>query len=276
MKTFVFYLSVLILLCGCASRQVSLHSQTAHNYGKRAFDSFNSGDFSDALLNYNQAFRYAGLSDEPLLKAQYLFNIGRIHFEMDHFDSAANYFSASLKEFSFYGDSADEASAAAWLVMCYAYQGDFDNAELLRKTAVFQRNRLNKHFWYTVLARLEIAQTDYDEASLLLDSASIPLKKRKDKELLSMNCFYRGLIAGRQGRLQDSRLLLDSSLALSDGLAATYRRWKILLELSKVSYCLDLNSEAAQRYYYRSEECRPTGVKFPEISEISDCMIKKD
>lgn len=269
MKLIHLLLVLLLPLLGCAPKTVSLHAQSAHSYGNRAFNSFISGDFIAALTNYGKAFTYAGYSDDPVLQAQYLFNIGRIYFEMDQYDSANRYFSASLQEYIFYHDSSGEAAVTAWKAMSYSFSGKHDSAEILCTTAGFNRNRSNLPFWYTVRARMESAKRNYLHASLLLDSALNILRKKEDFDLLSMNCFYRGSIAAVEKRFDKALMLLDSAIELSNESGAKYRRWKILLKLVEVNISLH-NENAAHRFYYRAMECAPSGVTLPGIREINN------
>lgn len=266
----ILIIVIIIIFCSCSNRHVSMQSQTAHIYGKRAYERFNNCDFHNALVNYHKAFANAGISDEPLLQAQYLFNIGRVFFEMELFDSAEQYFSACIHEYHYYQDSVAEAASIAWKTMCLAILGKNDSVKNMTENFTFLRNRLNLNFWYNINARIEMALGNLTRASIFLDSSLNVLQKKRNYESLALNCFYRGQVAAFQGDYNRALVLLDSALIVSEVTDIKYRRWRMHLEIAKINYCLGNNS-IGERYYYRALQCIVSGVKFPEIDSVAYC-----
>jgi tetratricopeptide (TPR) repeat protein len=263
-------LTACIVLSGCAGRQIPAHVQSVRVLGSRGYDCFNAGNFQCAITNYQKAFLQSGSYDEPLLKADYLFNIARVYFELERYDSAVSYFSNCISEYLFYKDSAKLHTATAFHSLALALSGDMDGALKISCSDAFKRNQIDPVFNYTVNARLLQIQKKYAQASLLYDSAFVLLRKSGDVYGLSVNYYYRATIAFSQNDLPRSEALFDSAIVAMDKIPQRFRRWKILAGLSAVNFCQG-EDETAMRFFYRAQECVPAGITIPDLESLKNC-----
>jgi len=267
MKTFIkIGLFCMLVFFSCGGRKTSGYDYAAGAYGKSAYACFNEGDFTGAKKLYSKALLIAQHSDMPSLKARYLFNIGRVYFEEDAFDSAQKYFLESYSEFLFLGDTLSASSAAGFICLSYAGIGALDSAKMIADGT----GTGGGAFWGMVRGRLYLNEGRPEDALREFSAVADLYKKKKNFEQLSLNCFLRGKAALYLKDFKRSRELLDSSIVLLDKTGVRYSRWRVLTGLSALEFCTG-EEQRGVMFYRRAQECAPEGVIIPALEKVKSC-----
>ena len=259
----------IVLFCiGCGGTK-SRFRNDASTFGRKAYAAFITGNLTNALVYYNKGAMLAGKLDNPLQKTHYLFNIGRVYFELEHYDSAEIFFSGAEGALLLLGDTLSASGAAGYVALCKLYQDDIPGAQTVFSTWA-GRGIGERHFWTTIEARIARYAKQLDESERLLES--IVLSGRKKKELfgLALNSYYRASIRCAKKDYHGAKVLLHEALQYLDISPEQFRRWKILLGLSTVEFCAG-NSEKGAFYHARAQECAPVGVQIPALHTLSTC-----
>jgi tetratricopeptide (TPR) repeat protein len=245
---------------------------TARSYGSRAAQLFTEGNCIGAIKEYQKAYIHAARADMPLQQAQYLFNIGRVWYELDNTDSADIAFRAAYREFMYYQDSASASSSAGFISLTFCKRGKYDSAMSWYKRGRPKDLKSNEEitFWLTIQALISLLQNRISEASAWLDRAYEAYKKEKSWNGIAQVDYYRARIAYAQSKYEEARELLTVSLASLDKTPERFRRWRVLAASAMVSFCLG-DAEAGERFYRRSLDCIPRGVSLPHRDSVTIC-----
>jgi tetratricopeptide (TPR) repeat protein len=267
--------ALISLLFACAGPQKPDPGSDARLYGSHASSCFTGGNFQAALSEYRRAYVAAAKVDLPLLQAQYLFNIGRVYYELGALDSADSAFQASYREHIFYKDDETSRTVAGFIALVSARQGRYDNA-----FEWYERGRPQElkdpestAFWLTVQAVVGMVKDRMPEAESYLDRAMISYKKEKKYNGMAQVDYYRAAIAFSSANYEDAKQHLAESLAFLDKSPERYRRWRVLLASATVAFCMH-DAEQGQRYYKRALDCVPKGIALPSDDEVTGCPKK--
>jgi tetratricopeptide (TPR) repeat protein len=200
-KTIIVIFTALFLF-SCAGPQKPDPGTEARKYGSRASAYFTESNLQAALVEYRHAYVAAAKVDLPLLQAQYLFNIGRVYYELGVLDSADTAFQASYRELVFYKDDETGRTVAGFIALVYARQGRYDNA-----FEWYERGRPQElkdpgstAFWLTVQAVVGMVKDRSSEAEGYLDRAMLCYKKLKNYNGMAQVDYYRAAIAHSSAR----------------------------------------------------------------------------
>ncbi|MBN2189120.1 MAG: tetratricopeptide repeat protein [Chitinispirillaceae bacterium] len=266
-------IALLVISCGGARRLDP--GEPSRWYGALAAAKFTEGNLNGALAEYRKALAAASRADLPAVQAKYLFNIGRVNYELGRIDSAENAFSAAYADFRFYRDTARAARAAGYLALVNVLKGRYDSAAAWygRGRPAELRGNAETAFWLAVQARLCIMNDRMDEAMGYLDRAMESCRKGKMHSGMAQVEYCRAAIACSRSRYDEARAALASSLASLDKAAERYRRWRVLLAASAVAFCLG-DREAGTRYRNRAAACAPKGIDVPSPDSAGACRLK--
>jgi tetratricopeptide (TPR) repeat protein len=260
------------ILCACGGPKKPDPGAGARLFGARASQAFAQGNLAGALSDYKKAYVAAARADLPQQQAQYLFNIGRVYYEMGVLDSAEAMFENARREFVFCRDPGNAAFAAGFMALAYCHRGMYKNA-----FEWYQRGRPEKladrraaAFWLTVQALLAMMNERIPEAEGYLDKAMEACRKEKMHNAMAQIDYYRAAIAFSAARYHDAQGRLDASLASLDKAVERYRRWRVLLAAATVSFCLS-DEENGQRFFRRAADCAPAGIEIPAADSIRFC-----
>jgi tetratricopeptide (TPR) repeat protein len=273
-KTPVGILMVFLLLT-CGGPPKPDPGDGARGYGSRASAFFTEGNLLGALADYKHAYVAAAKVDLPLQQAQYLFNVGRVYYELGLLDSADTAFQASYREMNFYHDEENARTVAGFIALLYARRGLYDNA-----FTWYERGRPQvlkdpgpTAFWLTVQAVVGMVKDRAPEAEGYLDRAMECYTKEKRYNGMASVDYYRASIAFSSANYEEARRQLTESLALLDKAPERYRRWRVLLASATVAFCVH-DSDAGQRYYKRALDCAPAGIVMPPVNDVTTCPKK--
>jgi tetratricopeptide (TPR) repeat protein len=261
-----------LTLLSCGGTRAPDPGETARMYGARASEQFAEGNLLGARAGYEKAYAVAAQADLPREQAKYLFNIGRVWYELGSLDSAEAAFLTAYRDFTYYHDAEGGASAAGFIALVNALAGKHDSA-----FAWYGRGRPEKlsgnaqtAFWLSVQAQLCIAKDRIPEAQGYLDKAMECAKKDKMFGSMAHIEFCRAGIAYTAANYAEARVSLGESLAKIDKAPERYRRWRVLFAYATVSFCLH-DEEAGVRYYTRAVDCAPKGIAVPVIDSARTC-----
>ena len=264
-----------LLLFNCAGPQKPDPGADARLFGSHASSYFTEGNLLSALAEYKHAYVAAAKVDLPLLQAQYLFNIGRVYYELGVLDSADSAFEAAYRELAFYKDEETGRTVAGFIALVYARQGSYDNA-----FEWYERGRPQElkdpestAFWLTVQAVVCMVKDRMPEAESYLDRAMISYKKEKKYNGMAQVDYYRAAIAFSSANYEDAKQHLAESLVFLDKAPERYRRWRVLLASATVAFCLH-DTDSGQHFYKRALDCVPKGIALPSDGEVTGCPKK--
>lgn len=267
--------AVVVLFLNCAGPQKPDPGADARLFGSHASSYFIQGNLLPALTEYKHAYVAAAKVDLPLLQAQYLFNIGRVYFELGVLDSADSAFQASYRELVFYKDEETGRTVAGFIALVYARQGRYDDA-----FAWYERGRPQElkdpgsiAFWLTVQAVVGMVKDRMPAAESYLDRAMLSYKQEKNYNGMAQVDYYRAAIAFSSANYDDAKQHLAESISYLDKSAERYRRWRVLLASATVAFCLH-DADSGQRYYKRALDCVPKGIVLPSDDEVTGCPKK--
>lgn len=268
-------IAMALLLLSCAGPRKPDPGAVAHLHGSHALSYFTEGNLQRAIEEYKQAYAAAAKVDLPLLQAQYLFNIGRVYYELGALDSADSAFRSSYHDLVFYKDDVTGRTVAGFIALVCARQGRYDNA-----FEWYERGRPQElkdpgstAFWLTVQAVVGMVKDRMPEAESYLDRAILGYKKLKNYNGMAQVDYYRAAIAFSSVNYEDAKQHLAESMAFLDKSAERYRRWRVLLASATVAFCMH-DTEAGQRYYERALDCVPNGIALPQGGEVTGCPKK--
>lgn len=263
---------ITVLLLGCIGPHKPDPGDLARRYGSLASADFTEGNLAVALAEYKHAYVAAAKVDLPLKQAQYLFNIGRVYYELGLLDSADTAFRASYRELVFYKDDETGRTVAGFIALVYARQGRYDNA-----FEWYERGRPQilkgpelTAFWLTVQAVVGMVRNRAPEAEGYLDRAMECYKKIKMYNGMSGVDYYRASISFSSANYEEAKQHLVESMAFLDKSPERFRRWRVLLASATVAFCLH-DTDAGQRYYKRALDCVPAGVALPPVGKVTSC-----
>ncbi|MFP4163229.1 MAG: hypothetical protein ACLFVE_04550 [Chitinispirillaceae bacterium] len=270
MKCFALLLSM-VLFFGCASRGKKAVFRNWDTYGIRAYRYFLEGDFVKSIQLYKRGYVHARRADDVSKAAQYLFNTGRVFYEMGFNDSAEVYLSRSYEDMLYYRDSVPASRAAALLSVCEAGRGDKEKSSgWFEKTRVL-RGEDCPHFYSCVKTKCSFLLSGRIENPETLESALNYYRKEKNHASLSQIYLIQARQAQRKGDCLSSRELLEKALGALDKSPERFRRHEVLVSLSSVLFCSG-EDEAGRRFYGRAVDCAPLGVEIPSLEQISTCQ----
>jgi tetratricopeptide (TPR) repeat protein len=267
----IFIIHGILLLFLCSGPKVD-PGATARIYGARALQLFAEGNLNGAVKEYQKAYVLAARADLPHLQAQYLFNIGRVWYELDKIDSAHAAFQNAYREFMYYQDMENASTASGFIALSFCKRGMYDSAFVWYQNGRPEELKGNSQtaFWLTVQSLLSLLKNRTPEASAWFDRAYECYEKEKSWNGMAQIDFYRARIAYSQAHFEDARQLLYASLALLDKTPDRFKRWRILLATARTSQCLG-DGESAKRFYRRALDCAPKGIVIPSIDLIMTC-----
>lgn len=268
---FMFLQIVIQLLCGCTNRTAKGYDQPV--YGGQGFKHFCEGDFRAALDDYKSAYLYTGKFDRINAQTGYLFNIGRVYFEMGKIDSCITVMKSARENYLKLGDTVNASVAAGFLSLCFATKNFHDSVWSWYENGHALSVESQRSFWLTIRARVLWIADKNPQSLVFLDSAANIYTKKNDKLSIALNLLYRAEVLFAKGNATEAESLLKESLVKFDSVNEQYRRWKVLIMLAKVSWCLGKQSEA-QGYYDRAIQCMPQIFQRPAFGEIKECGCK--
>lgn len=268
MKYLCFLFSVL-LIAGCASTAKEI-SRNWDTYGIRAYRYFLDGDLAKSVQLYKRGFVCARRADDVLKAAHYLFNTGRVFYELGMVDSAVSYLNRSYEEMLYYGDSVSASRAAAMLSLCEASRGDeAHSSSWFRKTESLRGDDC-EHFYSFVKAKTSWFLNGRIDDPQALERAQIHYRKKKQFASLSQIYFLKAESTRAAGDCDASRAFLENALEALDRTQERFRRHRVLLALAAVQFCSG-HEEAGRRYYNRAVDCAPLGIEMPSMDQVSSC-----
>lgn len=271
-KKIMFSVCIVSLMLSCGGPQKPDPGADARIYGSRASAYFTEGNLQGALAEYKHAYVAAAKVDLPLQQAQYLFNLGRVYYELGLLDSADTAFQASYRELVFYKDDETSRTVAGFIALVYARKDRYDNAYewYERGRPQILKDPASTAFWVTVQAVVGMVKDRAPEAESYLDKAMECYKKTKSYNGMAGVDYYRAAIAFSSSKYEDAKSHLAESLAFLDKAPERYRRWRVLLASAMVAFCLH-DTDAGQRYYKRSLDCVPKGITLPVVDVVAAC-----
>jgi tetratricopeptide (TPR) repeat protein len=262
---------VSLLLCVlCASRQVPIPDRTVASYGQNAALHFKNGEFTSALRLYGQARSEAMRLDIPQLEARYLFNIGRIFFECNRFDSALNYFSASRSVYQKEKSIAEAATAGVYEALSKAYLGNIDSAQTMFKYFSSYVPADDTLMLLTAEMVLALLQGAHEKAFRLGDRALSQLNTTHDHFSRGNIYYYAAMAAFVADNRTRASALLDSSLYYFERAPWRYRNWKPLLGKAILAFC-ENDTLSGMTFFKRAENAAPPMLVFPNELLVRKC-----
>lgn len=267
MKFLPFIILFGLLLSGCGGKTAFNRGEIASSFGNSGYQYFTKGQFDKSLVQYMKALKESEKNDIPALRARYLFNIGRVYYEMGIPDSARTYFLKSGFELSYYGDSVSSSMATGFIALVFCERGHIDSAKLLCKQQYSEDIKPLRHFWQMVRSRIAFSEHEYDKAIMLIDSASVYYRKSRDYEALVSAHFHKAEIQYERQLYSEVQSTLESALVYLEKTESQYNRWKVLLLLSK-AYFKTGNERDGTVIYLRAKDCAPSPGLVPSLAEI--------
>jgi tetratricopeptide (TPR) repeat protein len=241
-------------------------------YGTRAAGFFGEGRLKSALTFYKKGLLSSETYDIPEQSALYRFNMGRCLLELDMFDSAVAYFTASYREFLLCGDKKEAGQAAGYAALAFSSQGKIDSALFWYKCgAITPKKTTDKTFWLMVHGRLVWARDHSKEALAYFDEAYDLYKKQKSRHGAAQMCFWRAKVFCYFGEYDEAAKQLDEALALGDKTPLRFDRWRILCAASAVNSCRN-DARKAQWFYERAAKCITEGKDIPSRESVVTCL----
>ncbi|MCU0609859.1 MAG: hypothetical protein MUF22_08860 [Chitinispirillaceae bacterium] len=266
---------VLMSIISCGGSRRPDPGAFARIYGSRAAAKLADGNLLGAVTTYQKAAEAAARADLPLLEARYRYNTGRVWHELGMSDSAEQVLRESYRDFIYYRDSSDAALAAGMISLINAEQARYDSAFAWygRGRPATLKGRGETAFWLMVQAKYCIASDRIPEAEAYLDKAMECFTKDKDRRNMARVDYCRAQIARNAAQHADARAHLQRALASLDKAHERYGRWRVLIALSAVSFCLR-DEESGIRFYRRAVNCVPRGIAVPAIDALRSCPNK--
>lgn len=261
------------MITGCATQHKSIAiSDKAGIFGQKAYAQFNSGDFIGAIANYKKAYIKARQLDLPDYAARYLFNLGRVYYEMGKIDSATVFLSSAYHELILLNDTISAGSAAGFLALNFARAGIAESAVVYLEKGRATRKLIRKDdaFFVTIQGLLNWYKQDLLAAGVCFDSAIVLNKNNRHPHVLASVLFYRARVYMALQDYEKSKPLLDSALLILSQMQERYRIWQMLLSYSKLSFC-QKDTMDGKRYYTRAVDCAPKGILVPHIDSVMNC-----
>jgi len=263
--------AALLQFSGCTNRTTKGYDQPT--YGGQGYKHFCEGDFRAALDDYRTAYIYAGKFDRIVAQTGYLFNTGRVYYEMGEIDSCISVMKSAWENYEKLIDTTDASAAAGFITLCFATKNISDSAWSWYEKGHSQSVESQRPFWQTVKARVLWIIDKDPKCLVFLDSAADYYNKRKDHLSIALNCLYSAEVLFREGKTAEAESFLKQSLAKFDLVKEQYRRWKVLEMLAKVSWCMGKQDDA-QSYYNRAVQCMPESFERPDFKEVRGCSDK--
>lgn len=258
-----------LISISCVSTQ-PLPDRHIETYGQGAAVHFRNGEFGKALRLFKTGCSEAQRLDIVALQARYQFNIGRIYYECNLFDSAAHYFSISRVLFGQIGQEPEASTALLYGSLTDAYRVGKGLDRRGFTAAAKAVAETDPHLVLAASALIELLDGNLDSASAMIGKALEKLGKTGEHFSRGVLYYYLAMAEFSRGNLAKSEASLDSSLSAFRQHPWRYRNWKPLLGKSILAFCRG-DSAVGDQYYRRAQHAVPDLVAFPPVEFVKQC-----
>ena len=207
MKKLCMNALIILVLYSCSSLGKSeniIYEQKneAAGYLKLADEFTSKGQYASALQYYNQALETNLMVDnqEGAIKARS--SLGRVYLLIQQYEEAYKELQHAYEDAKFYGDNDLIALCLSNLGEYYYTQNTMEQALLVLQEARGLLSNNNNRLLAVILhntAVVYVKQTRYEEAKILLETASAINFKEKKWSEYAANCYTLGIIANKTG-----------------------------------------------------------------------------
>lgn len=262
-------LTGLLISISCVSTK-PLPDRHVETYGQGAAVHFRNGEFGKALRLFKTGCSEAQRLDIVALQARYQFNIGRIYYECNLFDSAASYFTTSKVLFRQIGHESEALTASLYGSLTDVYRAGRVLNRPEFSGAAKAVAATDPHLARAALALIELLDGNVDAALGMIHKALEELDKPGEDFSRGVLYYYQAMAEFSKGNLVTSEESLDSSLIAFRRHPWRYRNWKPLLGKSILAYCRG-DSVDGDLYYRRAQHAAPDLAAFPPVELVKRC-----
>ncbi|KMQ53031.1 hypothetical protein CHISP_0252 [Chitinispirillum alkaliphilum] len=239
-------------------------------YGQRAYASFVSGNYLEALDLYRRSYDQARRADLPRRAVHDRFNMGRVFYELSKLDSAIAVFNQVHREMVHLEQFTFASRAAAFVALCYAHLGKSDSADHWHQNYREYSELSDPVFGEMIAARLSWIMHKNSAAYEVFDKIADLHRRQKNYSALARTLFYMAEIRFEQGKLEEVELKLRESLNVLNKVDESFWRWNVLLSLAALYFCQG-DPGSGSHYYYRAARCLPSGLEIPGKDQLLHC-----